>query len=148
MTKGNATGTASVRAAIVVAALVVAALIATVAMAGSHRARSTSDAARATAKFHELTSAKDAGYGLLKDKNGISCIAMDEMPGMGAMGIHYAKSSLVADGAIDVSAPEALVYAPEAGKLHLAAVEYLVLKSAWDAKHASTPSLFGHQFNL
>lgn len=44
--------------------------------------------------------------------------------------------------------PETLVYAPENGKLRLAAVEYLVLKPAWDAKHASPPSLFGHRFNV
>ena len=70
------------------------------------------------------------------------------MPQMGAMGLHYAKSALVADGTLEVSTPEARVYAPAGAKPRLAAVEYLVLKSAWDAKHASPPSLFGHPFNL
>jgi len=127
---------------------VLAALGATAGMAGTGGSHSTVDAARATAKFHQLAVAKKSGYGLLQDKNGVACIAMDDMPGMGAMGVHYAKSSLVADGALEASRPEALVYAPKDGRLRLAAVEYVVLKSAWDAKHTARPSLFGHAFNL
>src|SRR3954468_87780 len=102
--------------------LLLAAVIASAAMAGYGNSESTADAARATAKFHTLAVAKHAGYGLLKDKNGIACIAMDDMPGMGAMGVHYAKSALVGDGAIEESTPEALVYEPVAGKLKLVAV--------------------------
>jgi hypothetical protein len=100
------------------------------------------------AKFANLALAKKAGYGLLKDKKGIVCIA-DTMPGMtmGAMGVHFANSTLVGDGQIDYRTPEALVYAPVGGKLHLAALEYVVLKAAWDAKHARDPVLFGHKFN-
>ncbi len=45
--------------------------------------------------------------------------------------------------------PEALVYAPNAaGQLKLAALEYVVIKDAWDATHASRPSLFGRSFDL
>lgn len=110
---------------------------------------STSDVVQATAKYRDVSLAKRAGFGLLKDKKGIACIAMDDMPGMGAMGFHYVKGSRVADGRVDATAPEALVYAPAAnGKLKLAAVEYVVLKSAWDAHHSSAPSLFGHRFNF
>jgi len=102
-----------------------------------------------TAKFADLAVAKQAGYGLLKDKQGISCIAMDSMPGMGAMGIHYAKSALVGDGKLDVDTPEALVYQPLAGgKLSLAAVEYVVLKKDWDKRYNNRPVLFGRKFNL
>jgi hypothetical protein len=42
--------------------------------------------------------------------------------------------------------PEALVYAPEHGHLQLAALEYVVLKSAWDQAHgknAPRPRLYG-----
>ncbi len=131
-----------------IAAALLAALALT-AFAATAGVGSTSDAAHATAKFHDLVVAKAHGYGLLKDKNGVACIAMDAMPGMGAMGVHYAKNALVADGVLKVSTPEALVYAPSAGGTpRLAAVEYVVLKSAWDARHASPPSLFGHHFNL
>jgi hypothetical protein len=103
-----------------------------------------------TAKFADLTVAKQAGYGLLKDRKGISCIAMDPMPGMamGAMGIHYASPALVGDGELDLHTPEALVYRPVAGgRLRLAALEYVVIKQAWDAKHNGTPVMFGHRFN-
>ncbi|HEX4525684.1 MAG TPA: hypothetical protein VH108_02985 [Gaiellaceae bacterium] len=137
---------------VLVAALAVAlgiAALATIASAGSGSSDSRIAAANATAQFHDLTVAKQAGYRLLKDKRGIACIAMDSMPAMGAMGVHYAKSSLVADGKLKVTAPEALVYRPLAGgKLQLAALEYVVLKSAWDAHHASPPSLFGQRFNF
>jgi hypothetical protein len=100
----------------------------------------------ATATYHTLSVAQAAGYGLLVDVSGIACI---DMPGMGAMGIHYVKGSLVGDGAIDPLTPEALVYEPgEAGHLHLVALEYVVFQDAWDAQHSAPPSLFGQQFNF
>jgi hypothetical protein len=133
--------------AILAAAAVCAALAAAIAMAAGG-GDSTSDVTGATAKYYKLTVAQKAGYGLLKDKQGITCIAMDSMPGMGAMGVHYAKGALVGDGKIDANTPEALVYAPTGKKLSLAAVEYVVIKSAWDAKHPSAPVLFGHRFNF
>ena len=129
-------------------AVVVTAAAAAIAVAAGSGANSTADAARATARFRNLTVAKRAGYGLLKDKKGIACIAMDSMPEMGAMGVHYAKGPLVGDGKLDVVTPEALVYSPEGGKLRLAAVEYVVLKSAWKARHSSAPVLFGRRFNF
>jgi hypothetical protein len=126
---------------------VVAAICAAIAMAQGGDATSATE--RATAPFHNLALAKQAGYGLLKDKNGVACIAMDDMPAMGAMGVHYAKPALVGDGAIDTSRPEALVYEPLAhGKLKLAAVEYVVLKADWLAHHSKAPALFGHTFNF
>ena len=101
---------------------------------------------RATAKYHNLNTAISAGYGKLVDLNGIACI---DMPGMGAMGIHYVNGALVGDGEINALAPEAVIYEPgEHGKLNLVAVEYVVLKAAWDANHSAPPSLFGQQFNF
>lgn len=103
-----------------------------------------------TSKFADLTVAKQAGYEVLKDRKGISCIAMDPMPGMamGAMGVHYASPGLVGDGELDLHTPEALVYRPAAGgTLRLAALEYVVIKQAWDAKHNGAPVMFGHRFN-
>jgi hypothetical protein len=70
---------------------------------------------------------------------------------MGAMGIHYAKGSLVGDGAVDPLTPEAVIYEPRShGRLRLVAVEYVVLKADWDANpdNTSPPSLFGHEFNF
>ena len=101
---------------------------------------------RATARFHDIAVAESAGYTQFKDVNGVSCI---DMPGMGGMGVHYVNPKLIADPAIDPTAPEALVYAPERdGTLRLAALEYLVDRSAWRSSHSKAPELFaGHAFD-
>ncbi len=97
-------------------------------------------------KYRKVSVAEDALYGQFLDVNGIACI---DMPGMGAMGIHYANGGLVPDGVINALTPEALVYAPqENGRLKLAAIEYVVFKADWDANHSSPPSLFGQPFNF
>ena len=122
-------------------------------------AASAAPARSATAKYHSLTVAKKAGYSILADTAGITCIAE---PGMGAMGVHYVKGDLVKNPSIDATRPEALVYAPDAhGRLHLAAVEYVVIKSDWEASQPPPPSmgyqtpvtpappmLFGQEFNF
>jgi hypothetical protein len=121
-------------------------------------AASAAPARLATAKYHSLTVAKKAGYSILADTAGITCIAD---PHMGAMGVHYVKGDLVKDPAIDARHPEALVYAPDGhGKLHLAALEYVVIKADWEAKQPPPssyvgsrftpvpPMLFGHEFNF
>jgi hypothetical protein len=101
---------------------------------------------RATARYHVVGVAEQAGYDRFVDVNGIACI---DMPDMGAMGVHYVKGSLVGDGAIDALTPEALVYEPaRAGRLHLVAVEYVVIQDAWNANHRHPPALFGHQFDF
>jgi hypothetical protein len=129
-------------------------VVALVVAVGAFAAYSPNDglatARSANAKFASLALAKQAGYGLLKDKKGIACIAMPPMPGMaaGAMGVHYANPKLVGDGALDVRAPEALVYQPVGRQLRLAALEYVVIRSAWLAKHTAAPVMFGHRFNL
>jgi hypothetical protein len=113
----------------------------------------------ATAKYYSLSVARKTGYLILADAAGITCIAE---PQMGAMGVHYVKGDLVKDPVIDAKHPEALVYAPDRhGGLHLAALEYVVTKSDWDAKQPRPPSLgvgnpitpappmlFGQKFNF
>jgi hypothetical protein len=123
------------------------ALVSTPAAARNSGRRHTVAAARAaTARFHDLARAPRADYNLFPDAAGINCI---EQPGVGAMGVHYANSTLFADPSINVRAPEALVYAPgEHGRLRLAALEYVVVAAAWDATHTSPPALFGHTFNF
>ena len=94
----------------------------------------------ATATFHNIANAEDAGYGLLHDLAGLTCIAM---PGEGGMGVHFVKGPLVADPGLDIRHPEALVYAPDRdGTLRLAALEFIVDKAAWDAHHSKPPRLF------
>ena len=119
----------------------------------------TSPARSATAKYHSLTVAQKAGYSILADTAGITCIADPQMGG--AMGVHYVKSDLVKDPAIAATEPEALVYAPDRhGRLRLAALEYVVIKANWDANQVppasyvgsrdapAPPMLFGHEFNF
>lgn len=133
-----------------VAAGAAALIVAAVAVAGYGGSGSLDDAAAATAKFHDLSVVKAAGYGLLKDKAGLACIADTSMAGMqmGAMGYHYANPKLVGDGALDADSPEAVVYDKRSGSLKLAALEYVVLQSAWAKTHTAAPSLFGHRFML
>jgi hypothetical protein len=100
----------------------------------------------ATARYHNVAVAEKAGYGRLVDVDGIACI---DMPGMGAMGVHYVNGSLVTDPRIDALKPEAVVYEPDiAGRLHLVAVEYVVIQKAWNAHHRRPPALFGHRFDF
>jgi hypothetical protein len=131
----------------VAAAIVIASLAsATVAYASTRGGRSELERIRkANSQYRDLEKATKAGFGELIDVNGIACI---DMPGMGAMGVHYVNGGLVADGAIDPRTPEAMVYEPDAkGRLKLVAVEYVVFKDAWDAMHSAPPSLFGHTFD-
>jgi hypothetical protein len=98
----------------------------------------------ATAAYHDVRIAQAKGYAILADTAGKTCI--DE-PGVGGMGVHYVDGDLVGDPAIRAWQPEAVVYAPASnGRLKLAAAEYVVIKSAWDANHSAPPSLFGHEF--
>lgn len=115
-------------------------------------------ARNATARFHDLSAAKAAGYVIeVADTAGLTCIAdLADVPSQGAMGIHYLDPSLIPEltdptfsGTPSVAAttPELLVYAPGAnGQLRLVALEYLTLKAKWDATHAGPPELFGQMF--
>jgi len=109
-----------------------------------------SAARAATARYHQLDAAKAAGYTVeVADLNGITCI--DDIVGhTGGMGVHFLNPSLF-DGNVDEATPELVIYEPtKNGGMRLVAVEYLVLKSAWDAAHpgASAPTLFGQPMEL
>lgn len=99
----------------------------------------------ATARFHDLDKAIEAGYSIrLADLAGIECIASPG--GQGAMGVHMVNGSLL-DGTIDATAPEALVYEPRNdGTLKLVALEYVIFQSAWTG--SGKPSLFGQEFDV
>jgi len=134
--------------ALVLAAAAVAIPLTVISLASADSDHSQTAAANAaTARFHDLDAAKAAGWNtVVTDVNGLTCI--DNQP-VGGMGVHYANGDLVGDPAIDPLQPEALVYAPNAaGQLKLAALEYVVIKDAWDSTHASRPSLFGRAFDL
>ena len=98
---------------------------------------------QATKQFRSSSVANDAKYGLLVDAKGIACI---DLPGTGAMGVHYVNGDLVGDGEIQALTPEAVVYEPDSnGRSRLVALEYVVFKDAWDGQHDSVPELFGQK---
>ena len=99
----------------------------------------------ATARFHSLSQAGSAGYGLLPPGAPLhECISK---PGVGTMGFHYVNGNLL-DTTLDPTKPEALVYAPDAdGKLHLGALEFVTFQEPWNAAHPDEmPMLFGQEF--
>jgi hypothetical protein len=93
----------------------------------------------ATERFKDVEAAKAAGYALLH-----GCVSG---PQEGAMGIHFANGSLVGDGALDPSRPEALLYEVRNGQYELSGVEYVVIAKDWDAQHEAPPVLMGQLFN-
>lgn len=104
----------------------------------------------ATARFHQIDAAAAAGYSVeVIDLAGIACIA--DPGGAGTMGIHFLNPALL-DDSVSATAPELLIYEPRSdGTLKLIAVEYLVLKSAWEAANgagAAPPELFNEDFHL
>src|SRR6266487_5665325 len=75
-----------------------------------HAAASLVQAVRdATRQFIDVNAATAAGYGPF-----LGCVSG---PDHGAMGVHYVNGPLVADGLIEVSKPEALIYEPSDGGL-------------------------------
>jgi hypothetical protein len=99
------------------------------------------EARRATRAFRDVRAARAAGY----EAEG-PC-ASD--PKYGGMGIHYAYPELVADGKLDISKPEILVYQPtRGGKLRLGAIEYFQADADQDlATDDDRPFLFGLPFD-
>ena len=124
-----------------VALLLIAVTSVAVASSGSAKpAISFAETVRqATAQFKDVHKAKVAGYALLH-----GCVSG---PQEGAMGIHFANGSLVADNALDALHPEALLYEPKDGTLQLVGVEYVVIADGWNANHQTPPVLMGQLFN-
>jgi hypothetical protein len=108
---------------------------------------------KATVKYHDVNQAIADGYVAIP-----GCV---EVPGVGAMGVHYLKESLLGDMTADLTMPEVLLYIPFGDGLRLVGVEYLVIAFAdvggnpipWfdheppDAWYNPAPELFGHTFH-
>lgn len=103
----------------------------------------------ATAQFHRIDAALDAGYETFKIDDSTVGLGLPGDPTCfdnpaGGMGVHYVRGI---DGTIDLQQPEAMVYEIEAnGKLRLVAVEYLYPSALVTATNPP-PSLFGHEFH-
>ncbi len=137
------------RTTIVALGLIPVLVLAGYALASSGERQIIKDVRAATEQYAAVSVAENAGYGEFKDAQGIACI---ELSGVGGMGVHYVNGSLVGNAVVDPLQPESIVYAQGGGgKLKLAALEYIVFKDAWEAEHgagADPPSLFGVEFDL
>jgi hypothetical protein len=125
-----------------VAALVLAATASAAIVHGTTSGSQLGAARAATAQYRDVGNATDAGYGEFRDAQNIACI---DLPGEGAMGIHYVNGGLVGDDVLDASKPEALVYEPHGKKLKLVALEYIVFADAW--KKPGPPAMFARTFD-
>jgi hypothetical protein len=94
----------------------------------------------ATRQFLDVNAATAADY-----EPFLGCVSG---PDHGAMGVHYVNSTLVGDGEIDASRPEALIYEPSKSGLRLVGVEFLVDAATWLAHHNSPPVLEGQVFQF
>ncbi|HSF36906.1 MAG TPA: hypothetical protein VLA70_12375 [Nocardioides sp.] len=110
---------------------------------------------RATARFHRVEAAEEAGY-RLGWVNGAgrlivnTCIARPAAAGGGAMGYHYFNADLMATDEVELLRPEVLVYAPDDdGRLHLAAVEWVARSATSNPPGVSTaPSVLGMPMHI
>jgi hypothetical protein len=97
----------------------------------------------ATAEFHNLENALEAGYGKFLD-------CFQHGPELG-MGQHFVNGDLLGNGELDPLQPEALVYEPlEDGTMLLVALEYIVPDEIWDpeGEGREPPMLFGQELTL
>jgi hypothetical protein len=107
---------------------------------------------RATARFHDVDNATAAGYqlGWVNGSNVRILTGCVSNPTAGAMGYHYINPALVADNAVDLTQPEALVYesAPDGG-LKLVAVEWIARSAQSNPPGVSEPpSVLGMQMHI
>jgi hypothetical protein len=101
----------------------------------------------ATAKYHDVSAARAAGYELGYRGGVTGCIAS---PAAGAMGYHYFNLAKMEDPSIIDDDPEVLVYhTGDDGRLVLGAVEWVVPKTLWDAAgNTAPPAVFGHTLHI
>lgn len=125
--------------AILAAAALAAALPVTTSLA---RAEDTTwqDVKAATARFHSVKQAEQAGYRLASP-----CTASPA----GAMGFHFENAELMNDPDVDPRKPEILLYAPgPGGNLELVGIEYWKAEADNDpGTPESRPSVLGQPFN-
>jgi hypothetical protein len=95
----------------------------------------------ATRKFRKVAVARAAGYEAAEE-----CV---QDPKYGGMGIHFSNHELIADGELDITKPEILVYEPmPSGRLRLGAIEYFQADADQDlATDPDRPFLFGLPFD-
>jgi len=119
------------------------------------REPSLDEVRQATDRFRDVQVALAEGY--IRDPFNLCDTAemMGKPAGLGAMGVHYFRPDLLKAGPpnprvngdglhTDFRKPSILIYEPQPdGSMELVAVENLVFKAAWDAKHKAKPTFQG-----
>jgi hypothetical protein len=105
---------------------------------------SIADVRQVTEKYHDINAALADGY--------VFFYKCTEQPGVGTMGQHLVKLSLVGDPSVNALTPEVLVYAPKRnGEMKLVAVEYVTLDTSSQPHVLGQPMLFrpaGNRYGL
>jgi hypothetical protein len=94
----------------------------------------------ATRQYLDVNMATAAKYG-----PAFGCVTG---PDHGAMGVHYVNGTLVGDGLIDATKPEALIYEPTKDGMKLVGVEFIVDAATWLAHHDGPPQLENQAFQF
>lgn len=96
----------------------------------------------ATRQYRDVDQAIAAGYVPTE-----TCVALPD--GSAGMGFHFVNPAYLADGRIDPTLPEILVYHHDhRGRLRLGAAEYLAVDADQDvATDTDRPTLMGHAFD-
>ncbi|MBA3633785.1 MAG: hypothetical protein H0W58_13410 [Acidobacteria bacterium] len=98
--------------------------------------RALASARAATAKYHNISEALADGFVQVSP-----CVAV---PGLGAMGFHYANFARAGNPNLDPAEPETLLYIPdEDGDLWLVGLEY----ARFGPPTLPVPTLFGQEFH-
>src|SRR4051794_12809394 len=128
----------------VTAALVIAADVATQEAEQAHAGHAQAASAKlvqlvrdATRQFVDVNAATAAGY-----QPFLGCVSG---PDHGAMGFHYVNGTLFADGQLDASRPEVLIYEATGNGMQLVGVEFVVDAASWLLAHHDTPPVLEGQ---
>jgi hypothetical protein len=117
---------------------------------GDHRFHG--DSSPLIRKVHNATEKyKNINFALYKEKGWAVATPCVSGPDHGAMGVHVVMGSRIADGVLDPTAPEALIYEPlPNGYFRLVGVEFIQLADDWAARNPNggVPQLDGNLMNL
>ena len=102
---------------------------------GASEGRDLAQVRAATARFHDVAVATAEGY--------VPVSGCEQVPGLGAMGVHYLNPGLAQDGVVDPRRPEVLLYLPSEDGLRLVGVEWFVAEAAAGGQR---PSVLGQPF--
>jgi hypothetical protein len=96
----------------------------------------------ATERYRDVRVAEREGFAL-----NFGCVSGSEF---GAMGLHYVNMARVADGVLDPTRPEIILYEPTAtGRVRITGADFLVLADQWNAQHPEgPPQLMGQLFHF